>query len=230
MLIGEGPGKDEEIEGVPFVGNSGEVLEAILEKLNMTEMVYLTNTVLCRSCGEATDATGNVLYKTDRNTGEVRTRRDGTPIPLIRDMPPLPVQMEACRPRLEEEIYLVDPIIIVTMGGKATEALLKRSVTITKLRGSPQTLEITGALPIPKLTEKKKVWARRVKGKVSLPLVQNTVKYLCIPTVHPSWVARHLADQGKDSPFRQFHADLEKAKKVYLRYQEEKDALQREAS
>ena len=53
MLIGEGPGKDEDIQGLPFVGKSGQLLDKILGAcgFNREDHVYITNIVKCRPPG-----------------------------------------------------------------------------------------------------------------------------------------------------------------------------------
>lgn len=49
MLIGEGPGKDEDEQGIPFVGRAGQLLDRILAAINLTrEEVYIANIVKCR--------------------------------------------------------------------------------------------------------------------------------------------------------------------------------------
>ena len=49
MIIGEAPGKDEDLSGEPFVGRAGKLLTEILFSMNLTrENVYITNTVKCR--------------------------------------------------------------------------------------------------------------------------------------------------------------------------------------
>lgn len=49
MLIGEGPGAEEDRQGLPFVGPAGELLTKILEAMGMTRQeVYITNVVKCR--------------------------------------------------------------------------------------------------------------------------------------------------------------------------------------
>jgi len=52
MLIGEGPGADEDRTGMPFVGKAGELLTKILSAVNISrEEVYITNVVKCRPPG-----------------------------------------------------------------------------------------------------------------------------------------------------------------------------------
>lgn len=49
MLIGEGPGKDEDEQGLPFVGKAGQLLDRILAAIKLTrEEVYIANIVKCR--------------------------------------------------------------------------------------------------------------------------------------------------------------------------------------
>lgn len=211
MFVGEGPGVEEEREGRPFVGRSGRLLRRVLEKLGLTEY-YITNLVTCRSCTPQTDAAGNAIFRTNWQTKR--------PEQVFKDEPPTPPQYLACLPRLHEEIYLVDPTVIVGLGGKACEALMSRRVTITRDRGEASEIEVPGASFVPVLTEKKQEWARRAKGTLVVPTAQNMVRYHFIPTLHPAYVARTLADQDHNSPFRQFVADLRKAIKTHELYQE----------
>ena len=50
LIIGEAPGKEEDIQGAPFVGRSGKLLTQILESLNLFREsdYYITNIVKCR--------------------------------------------------------------------------------------------------------------------------------------------------------------------------------------
>jgi DNA polymerase len=52
MVIGEGPGADEDEQGKPFVGRAGQLLTRMLESVQLTrDEVYITNTVKCRPPG-----------------------------------------------------------------------------------------------------------------------------------------------------------------------------------
>lgn len=53
MLVGEAPGRDEDLQGEPFVGRSGQLLDRLLaEELGLDRSrVYITNTVMCRPPG-----------------------------------------------------------------------------------------------------------------------------------------------------------------------------------
>jgi DNA polymerase len=55
MLIGEAPGRDEDLEGKPFVGRAGQLLDRMLEAIGLSEEhVYITNTVYWRPPGNRT--------------------------------------------------------------------------------------------------------------------------------------------------------------------------------
>jgi uracil-DNA glycosylase family 4 len=49
MFVGEAPGRDEDLQGEPFVGRAGQLLTKIIEAMGLTrEQVYITNVILCR--------------------------------------------------------------------------------------------------------------------------------------------------------------------------------------
>lgn len=55
MMIGEAPGRDEDIQGKPFVGRAGKLLDRMLEAIGLTEEhVYITNTIYWRPPGNRT--------------------------------------------------------------------------------------------------------------------------------------------------------------------------------
>ena len=104
VFIGEGPGAEEDRQGLPFVGRSGQLLDKLmLEELGITrDRVYIANVVKCRP-------------------------------PDNRD--PRPEEIAACRPYLEEQLDLIAPLVLVTLGKFAGQLLLDSTVGITKLRG-----------------------------------------------------------------------------------------------
>lgn len=211
MFIGEGPGVEEEENGVPFIGKSGNLLRKILTKLGVSDF-YLSNLVACRSCEPVLDANNQPLFF---------KRKYGPAVPRFKDMPPSPMQWKACMPRLQEEIYLVDPIIIVSLGGTSGEALTGGHLTITRDRGEMATIEIPGAGFDAVLTEKRHAWYRKVGGEVVAPVEQTMVRYSLIPTLHPAYVLRKIADRGQDSPFQRLVEDIRKAAKIYEFYMKE---------
>jgi DNA polymerase len=212
MFVGEGPGKEEEIEGLPFVGKSGSLLRKVLMQLGLApEDYYLTNTVCCRSCSPQADGAGQPIFRKNYKTKLMEL--------AFKDEPPTPPQYLACLPRLHEEIYLVDPIVIVGLGAKACEALRGKSITITRDRGDAEHISIPGASSRPSVTKDHK-WTRKQKGEVVSPMTPNEVRYHFIPTLHPAYVIRKLADEDEKSPFRHFVADIKKAIRTYETYME----------
>ena len=103
MFIGEAPGRDEDLQGKPFVGAAGQLLTKMIEAMGMKrEDVYICNILKDRPPGNRT---------------------------------PLPEEVEACLPFLQEQIAIVQPRVICTLGAVATKALLGPYVSITKVRG-----------------------------------------------------------------------------------------------
>lgn len=113
MFVGEGPGYEEDRKGEPFVGKAGQLLDKIIAAIGLDRTkVYIANVVKCHPMVDATqpDKRGN-------------------------DRPPTPEEMEKCMPFLLEQIRIIRPKIIVTLGGVSSKALLKTSQGITSLRG-----------------------------------------------------------------------------------------------
>lgn len=110
MLIGEVPGDKEDIEGKPFVGPAGKLLDGALAEagIDRTE-VYVTNVVK--------------HFKWEPR-GKRRIHRK-----------PNAKEIAACRPWLDAEIAAVGPRIIVCLGATAAEALLGREFRVTQHRG-----------------------------------------------------------------------------------------------
>jgi len=114
MLIGEGPGRDEDLQGLPFVGRAGQLLDKMLGAISLTEEdVYITNIVYWRPPG-------------NRN--------------------PTTQEVQACLPFLNRQVELLDPEIIVLIGGPASHNLLGTKQGITKLRGTWRDCEIGGKI------------------------------------------------------------------------------------
>ncbi len=105
LFVGEGPGREEDLAGEPFVGRSGKLLDRLMwEEIGLTrDRCYIANVVKCRP-------------------------------PNNRD--PAPDEIAACRPYLEEQIALIDPAVIVTLGNFAAHLLLDTAAGIRQLRGS----------------------------------------------------------------------------------------------
>ena len=110
MLVGEGPGENEDATGLPFVGRAGKLLDDILAAVKLSrDQVYLTNTVKCRAAVEE----GGRMKNRQPKTSEIR----------------------ACNPYLEAQMEAVKPEIILCLGGPAAKTLIDKDFRITKDRG-----------------------------------------------------------------------------------------------
>jgi DNA polymerase len=116
MFIGEGPGFHEDRQGRPFVGNSGQMLDELLQGIGLARQdCFITNVIKCRP-------------------------------PENRD--PLPQEIEACKPYLEQQIALVDPLLIVTLGRYSMAHFFAANARITHIHGQPLRLERAIVLPL----------------------------------------------------------------------------------
>jgi uracil-DNA glycosylase family 4 len=115
MIVGEAPGEQEDREGEPFVGKSGQLLDNMLRAVGLSRaegeasrQVYIANTVKCRP-------------PSNRN--------------------PEPAELAQCEPYLVRQIELVQPRIILAMGRFAVQSLLRSTEPIGRLRGRPHTYQ-----------------------------------------------------------------------------------------
>lgn len=111
LFIGEGPGRNEDLQGEPFVGPAGKLLDNMLLAMGLKrgENAYIANIVKCRP----TDETG-------------------------RDRPPTPQETAACMPYLERQIALIQPAVLVALGKTAALSLLglDPQTPVSSLRGT----------------------------------------------------------------------------------------------
>jgi uracil-DNA glycosylase len=212
FFIGEGPGANEAVEGRPFVGPSGGVLRKAINALGLAECSYISNAVACRSFGPKYDNEGQVMTRKNYKTKQTEI--------VVADEPPSPQSLNACLSRLYEEIYLVDPILIVSLGGEAAKALLRRSVKVTEKRGTTTPVYIPGNWALPDVTDKG-AWVRKKGGQMNFPTSQNYVSYLMFMTVHPAHVLYHRADQSYGNPVQVFIEDMHTITDIYYRYAKE---------
>ena len=212
MFIGKGPSREDELAGGPFTDKPklpGRVLRHVIKKLNIPR-VYITNVVSCRSCAPDYDNEGQPVYRKDFKTGILKLQ--------IKDQAPTPGQVKACLARLHEEIYLVDPDIIIALGGAAAEALTRRSVSIQSENGTTVTIRVPGAGRRPSITEKRQVWARKVKGALVLPSVRAEVEYLMVPLLDPAYIISKGVDARMGNPVQVFIEGMLNAMRAYDRY------------
>ncbi len=104
LFIGEGPGKDEDLQGRPFVGRAGKLLTEMIESIGwQREQVFIANVVKCRP-------------------------------PNNRD--PEPDEIKACYPYLEEQVRIIQPQLIVTLGRHSMNRFLP-GLRISQDHGQP---------------------------------------------------------------------------------------------
>ena len=121
MIIGEAPGTEEDRQGKPFVGRSGQLLDQILQSVHLDPErdVFITNAVF-----------------------RLPPDDDGKPL-----RKPTSDEIVYYKPYLLEIIRLVDPLIMLLTGNVATESLLEQT-GITRLRGQWFPWQGRWAMPI----------------------------------------------------------------------------------
>ncbi len=162
MFVGEAPGADEDQQGEPFVGKAGQLLTKIIETMGLSRAeVYIANILKCRP---------------------------DTPGESAGNRKPTPEEMATCIPYLHEQIDLIQPKVLVALGGTAVEGLLGKTVGITKLRGTWKTYRNIPLMPTyhpsyllrnQALSEKRKVWEDMlaVMDKLLMPISEKQRKF-----------------------------------------------------
>lgn len=116
MLIGEAPGRSEDLKGEPFVGAAGKLLDELLSHAGLLrEDVFIANVLKCRP-------------PSNRN--------------------PAQSEIETCTPFLREQIRVICPDVLVTLGNFATRFVLQTDQPISKLHGTVQTAGRFTVLPV----------------------------------------------------------------------------------
>lgn len=110
LFVGEGPGRQEDEQGEPFVGPAGKLLDNMMLAMGLErgKNTYIANIVKCRPTGA-----------------------DG------KDRPPTAAEAAACLPYLERQIALIQPDVIVALGKSAAVYLLNLdpSTAVSSVRG-----------------------------------------------------------------------------------------------
>jgi uracil-DNA glycosylase family 4 len=103
MLVGEAPGKNEDLQGEPFVGAAGRLLDELMEAIGISRPeAYIANVLKCRPPGN----------------------RD-----------PQQDEIDACKGFLREQIRMIHPAVVMTLGNFATKLLVPTEIGITRMRG-----------------------------------------------------------------------------------------------
>src|SRR5437667_7588517 len=110
FLVGEQPGNDEDLQGKPFVGPAGRILDEALDAAHIDRTdAYVTNVV-------------------KHFKWEAKGKRRMHKKPSAREI-------AACLPWLEKEIELIRPRVLVCLGSTAAQALLGKDFKVTAHRG-----------------------------------------------------------------------------------------------
>ncbi|HYK53297.1 MAG TPA: uracil-DNA glycosylase [Candidatus Eremiobacteraceae bacterium] len=110
MIVGEGPGENEDRQGAPFVGRAGELLTKMLAAIGLRrDDVFITNTIKCRA---STEENGRVFNRA-----------------------PMQEEIANCREYLDREIAIVKPRVILALGAPAAKSFLGAGFGITRQRG-----------------------------------------------------------------------------------------------
>ena len=113
MLVGEQPGNQEDLDGHPFVGPAGKLLDKTLVAAGIArDKVYITNVV-------------KHFNSTQRGKWRIHKK-------------PNAEEIAACRPWLDAEITMIRPRIVVCLGASAAQALISRDYRVTRQRGRIQ--------------------------------------------------------------------------------------------
>lgn len=187
MVIGEAPGKHEDIEGQPFVGDSGQLLDKYLASVSVDPRLIEMSVEGPFDSQEARE----ILLQTVFYTNIVACRP-----PENRD--PAKDEILACRTRLIEIIYTVDPVIILATGKIALEALLGKASQITRDRGEVFDVEVP---------------ARILPG-----LPSRKVTYPCMAVLHPSYLLRTNDFNQEDGLSDKTYYDILKAMHIIDEY------------
>ena len=112
VFVGEQPGDQEDLQGKPFVGPAGKLLDRALEDAGIDRsQVYVTNVVKHFKW----QARGKRRIHQKPNWSEI----------------------SACRPWLEAELDVIEPRVLVCLGATAAQALLGRDFRVSRQRGEP---------------------------------------------------------------------------------------------
>ena len=121
MVVGEQPGDREDLAGRPFVGPAGRMLDRAFAEAGLERPdLYVTNAV---------------KHFKNEPRGKRRIHKK-----------PSDAEIDACHPWLERELELVEPRLVIALGGSAARALLGRAVPIERNRG--RLLERPGGAPV----------------------------------------------------------------------------------
>lgn len=110
MIIGEGPGANEDATGRPFLGRAGALLDEALAACKISRKhVWICNVLKCRAC--------------IMENGRTRNR------------PPSPEEISVCTYWLEQQIAIIQPLVILSLGAPSAKFVIKKDFRMTQERG-----------------------------------------------------------------------------------------------
>ncbi len=110
VLIGEGPGQNEDATGVPFVGKSGMLLDECLRIHGITRKhIDICNVVRCRAC----------VYQAGR----------------LQNRPPTLEEIKSCASWLEQTLSIIQPKVILCLGAPSANTIIHKNFRMTAERG-----------------------------------------------------------------------------------------------
>jgi DNA polymerase len=123
LVVGEQPGNSEDLEGAPFVGPAGRMLDRALVDAGIDrEEVYVTNVVKHFKWRRAPSGKRRIHEKPDR------------------------AEVEACYPWLQAEVARIKPELIVCLGATAAQAVLGKGFRVTRQHGEVMASDLGPAL------------------------------------------------------------------------------------
>jgi DNA polymerase len=161
LFIGEGPGYEEDRRGEPFVGKSGQLLDKMMAAIGLSRRTnaYIANIVKCHPM-------------TNPQTPEARGN----------DRPPTPEEVATCSPILLQQIAIIQPRVIMTLGSPSTKMVLHTKDAITGLRGKIVPFDVDYFYP--GITDKEEL-------KLDAKTREQLRKTQVIPTYHPAALLRN---------------------------------------
>ena len=112
MFVGEGPGAEEDKQGRPFVGRSGQLLDKMILAMGLSrQVVYIGNIAKLRAADLGSD------------TGR------------LKDRPPTDGEVRRGIDFLDRQIEIISPKVIVTLGATALKYMIGRAENVTRVRG-----------------------------------------------------------------------------------------------
>ena len=159
MIVGEAPGEQEDLQGEPFVGPAGQLLDQMLRAVGQSRRA---DSGEGREDDQAGDPARRVFIA---NTLKCRPPRNRNPEPD---------EMARCEPFLKRQVALVQPKLILLMGRFAVKQLLKSDDAIGRLRGRvhryegiPVVVTYHPAYLLRNMPDKSKAWEDLCLAKVT---------------------------------------------------------------